>query len=105
MSDKIEIKWQGPGWYSGRYDENGNIIVEKVAETEAARITAKAIAGGLDVNWYADPPVYMEVESEPEETELWHCPICNSLQEGKKVHCDNCGQWFDAAGNPERPPF
>jgi hypothetical protein len=34
------------------------------------------------------------------EEALWYCPICESLQEGKMVHCDECGMFFDENGNP-----
>ncbi len=25
---------------------------------------------------------------------LWFCPSCSALQEGKPVHCDNCGHYI-----------
>lgn len=61
MTDKITIKWQGPGWYAGRFSSDSKIIVEKVAETNQAGKTMEARAAGQAVNWYSEPPPYMEV--------------------------------------------
>jgi hypothetical protein len=38
---------------------------------------------------------------EVQEDVPWRCDICNALQEGKKIHCDSCGTWYNATtGQP-----
>lgn len=57
----FKLTWRGPGWYTGRFAGDNEIIVERSSNGGP---DAEAIENGQAAIWYDTPPCYMQRETE-----------------------------------------
>lgn len=58
MNTKEIIHWEGPGWYAGRQDADGNQTTYCFGNDPDSEPDARALEGYGSATWYDEPPAW-----------------------------------------------
>lgn len=56
MNGKTIVQWDGPGWYAGRQDADGNQTIYRFGSNPKRAPSERALEGYGNASWYEKPP-------------------------------------------------